>query len=31
MLSENYLNISACRIYEDFFPNVDVETILLLA
>jgi tRNA1(Val) A37 N6-methylase TrmN6 len=31
MLSENYSNISICRIYEDFFPNVDVETVLLIA
>jgi tRNA1(Val) A37 N6-methylase TrmN6 len=30
-LSEKYSNISICRIYEDFFPNVDVETVLLLA
>jgi tRNA1(Val) A37 N6-methylase TrmN6 len=31
MLSEKYSTISICRIYEDFFPNVDVETVLLLA
>jgi adenine-specific DNA methylase len=31
MLSEKYSNIFICRIYEDFFPNVDVETVLLLA
>jgi phospholipid N-methyltransferase len=31
MLSKQYSNISLCRIYEDFFPNVDVETVLLLA
>jgi adenine-specific DNA methylase len=31
LLSEKYSTISICRIYEDFFPNVDVETVLLLA
>lgn len=31
VLSQNFSNLSVCRIYEDFFPNVDVETILLLA
>jgi tRNA1(Val) A37 N6-methylase TrmN6 len=31
MLSEQYASISICRIHEDFFPNVDVETVLLLA
>jgi hypothetical protein len=31
MLSKQYSNISLCRVYEDFFPNVDVETVLLLA
>jgi tRNA1(Val) A37 N6-methylase TrmN6 len=31
ILSNNFANISICRIYEDFFPNVDVETILLFA
>jgi tRNA1(Val) A37 N6-methylase TrmN6 len=31
VLSNNFSNISICRIYEDFFPDVDVETVLLLA
>jgi tRNA1(Val) A37 N6-methylase TrmN6 len=31
ILAEKYASISICRIYEDFFPNVDVETVLLLA
>jgi adenine-specific DNA methylase len=31
ILSKNFSNLSVCRIYEDFFPNVDVETILLFA
>jgi tRNA1(Val) A37 N6-methylase TrmN6 len=31
ILADNFSNLSICRIYEDFFPNVDVETILLLA
>ena len=30
-LSVNYGKITVCRIYHDFFPNVDVETIVLLA
>lgn len=30
-LSENYGKITLCRIFHDFFPNVDVETVLLLA
>ncbi len=30
-LSQNYGKITVCRIYHDFFPDVDVETILLLA
>jgi tRNA1(Val) A37 N6-methylase TrmN6 len=31
ILAQNFSSLSICRIYEDFFPNVDVETILLLA
>ena len=31
ILSQNFSTLSICRIYEDFFPNVDVETILLFA
>jgi len=31
ILSQNFSSLSICRIYEDFFPNVDVETILLFA
>jgi adenine-specific DNA methylase len=31
VLSQNFSKISICRIYEDFFPEVDVETILLFA
>jgi len=30
-LSNNYGKITVCRIYQDFFPEVDVETVLLLA
>ena len=30
-LSINYGKITICRIYHDFFPDVDVETIVLLA
>ncbi len=30
-LSENYGSITVCRIFNDFFPDVDVETIILLA
>ena len=30
-LSRNYGKITVCRIYRDFFPNVDVETIIFLA
>ena len=30
-LSLNYGKITVCRIYHDFFPDVDVETIVLLA
>lgn len=30
-LSNNYGKITVCRIYHDFFPDVDVETILFLA
>ena len=30
-LSLNYGKITICRIYHDFFPDVDVETIVLLA
>lgn len=30
-LSKNYGKITICRIYDDFFPDVDVETVLLLA
>jgi phospholipid N-methyltransferase len=31
ILSQNFSNLTICRIYEDFFPDVDVETILLFA
>jgi len=31
ILSQNFSNILICRIYEDFFPDVDVETIILFA
>jgi len=31
ILAQNFSGLSICRIYEDFFPNVDVETILLFA
>jgi len=31
ILAQNFSKLTVCRIYEDFFPNVDVETILLLA
>jgi len=31
ILSNNFSDLTVCRIHEDFFPNVDVETILLLA
>ncbi|GMO28832.1 MAG: N-6 DNA methylase [Termitinemataceae bacterium] len=31
ILSQNFSNLSICRIYEDFFPNVDIEAILLFA
>ena len=31
ILSQHFSNLSICRIYEDFFPDVDVETILLFA
>ncbi|GBU20695.1 hypothetical protein R80B4_00574 [Fibrobacteres bacterium R8-0-B4] len=31
VLSQNFSNLSICRIYEDFFPGVDVETVLLFA
>ena len=30
-LSENFGQITICRIFRDFFPDVDVETIVLLA
>ncbi len=30
-LSRNYGKLTLCRIYHDFFPDVDVETVLLLA
>ena len=30
-LSDNFGKITLCRIYNDFFPDVDVETIILLA
>lgn len=30
-LSSNYGKITICRIFTDFFPDVDVETVLLLA
>ena len=30
-LSKNYGKITLCRIYHDFFPDVDVETVLFLA
>ena len=30
-LSENYGKITICRVFHDFFPDVDVETIVLLA
>jgi len=31
VLSNNFAKLSIFRIYEDFFPNVDVETVLLFA
>ena len=31
ILSQHFSNLSICRIYEDFFPNVDVETVILFA
>ena len=31
ILSQHFSNLSIYRIYEDFFPNVDVETVLLFA
>jgi hypothetical protein len=30
-LGRNFSNLAICRVHEDFFPNVDVETVLLLA
>lgn len=30
-LASNYGKITICRIYHDFFPDVDVETVVLLA
>jgi hypothetical protein len=29
ILAQNFSSLSICRIYEDFFPKVDVETVLL--
>ena len=31
ILSQNFADLTVCRIYEDFFPDVDVETVLLYA
>ena len=31
ILSQNFASLTISRIYEDFFPDVDVETILLFA
>jgi len=31
ILARNFSTLTLCRVHEDFFPNVDVETILLLA
>ena len=31
VLAQSFSHLSICRVYEDFFPNVDVETILLFA
>ena len=31
MLAQHFSHLTICRVYEDFFPNVDVETVLLYA
>ena len=31
ILTENFAELTICRIFEDFFPNVDVETVILYA
>ncbi len=31
ILAKSFSELTICRIYEDFFPNVDVETVLLFA